>query len=591
MFILKTKKLLILFYIALILITIFGCKSSTPVDAQKPETTVTVEKGHEVNWEIGEITDPFELQKLWEEYFYDSIATVCNTREFNKASEIDPNNVAIFCWFKFINEYGKESLEMLSPDSTLRLFPLKEVLEYSERYFGLTSLDMSEVLDGYYSNEKEAFTFNIGDGQRASHYNDKSAWGHLLKSVRRNNDGTITAELLQYNNSRPEVTKTLNLKQRDDGSLYFISGRWDYIDNNLVSLTGTYERFDKIAGFDGNMEELVMIGETDGKIIIAYAPYYEEKKASLMLVSPQTFTVEKKLVLSDSFKEYGAKLAGDKILIRLKNSIILIDTKLEKTDEIILPKTIAEKINRIPKYNKNGIPDSYFGGYDVSRDLTKIVYTDEIGLKLMNLADNSETLLAETVKIMGSKLINKSYHCIPRFIANDKKVITTMTGYDYSTGYTIYDLEKGSSIVLGNEWGESSSDNIYYDTGLLNVNSYSYDSNNNSECIKTLFFEFETGEVHEINLEDTGDTGYIRDSDYGYIGQNYGAIITTKRDVNDNANNMFYINRLNIEKQAVEAHIISVKAAGTHILGVLADGRIVFWYNFNPSENGVCITR
>jgi len=54
---------------------------------------------------------------------------------------------------------------------------------------------------------------------------------------------------------------------------------------------------------------------------------------------------------------------------------------------------------------------------------------------------------------------------------------------------------------------------------------------------------------------------------------------------------MFYINRLNLKNFKLEPKIISVKAGQTHILGVLKDGRIVFWYNHCPSEKGVCITK
>jgi len=48
---------------------------------------------------------------------------------------------------------------------------------------------------------------------------------------------------------------------------------------------------------------------------------------------------------------------------------------------------------------------------------------------------------------------------------------------------------------------------------------------------------------------------------------------------------------LNLKTLQIEPKIISVKATETHILGVLTDGRIVFWYSLNPSENGVCITK
>jgi len=108
---------------------------------------------------------------------------------------------------------------------------------------------------------------------------------------------------------------------------------------------------------------------------------------------------------------------------------------------------------------------------------------------------------------------------------------------------------------------------------------------------KLLFLDFWTGRVKELSLKYPGDTGDIRMPDSWYVGQNYATFITYKRDDSDNAKDMFYLNRLNHNTLLTEPKVISVKAAKTHILGVLADGRIVFWYNLNPSENGVCITK
>lgn len=92
-------------------------------------------------------------------------------------------------------------------------------------------------------------------------------------------------------------------------------------------------------------------------------------------------------------------------------------------------------------------------------------------------------------------LTDNSYHRDPRYVADEQKVITTMTGYEGAMGYTLCDLESGTA------------------------------------------------------------------------------------------------NRLNLKTLQIEPKIISVKAAEAHILGVLTDGRIVFWYSLNSSENGVCITK
>ncbi|MEL7566671.1 MAG: hypothetical protein AAGU27_17575 [Dehalobacterium sp.] len=48
--------------------------------------------------------------------------------------------------------------------------------------------------------------------------------------------------------------------------------------------------------------------------------------------------------------------------------------------------------------------------------------------------------------------------------------------------------------------------------------------------------------------------------------------------------------RLNMKTLQLEPAVITVKGADTHLLGVPNDGRVVFWYYLNPSENGICIT-
>ncbi|MTI84952.1 MAG: hypothetical protein FH756_13920 [Firmicutes bacterium] len=79
--------------------------------------------------------------------------------------------------------------------------------------------------------------------------------------------------------------------------------------------------------------------------------------------------MEKKLTLKANFGSTDASFAGDKIMVR--------------------------------------------GGYDISSDLKRIVYADGKGVKLFNLTDSSEKLLAPTKHITGSELIQNSYHSSP----------------------------------------------------------------------------------------------------------------------------------------------------------------------------------
>lgn len=543
----KMKKISALVLIILILVLALGCSKNQPEDLP-PEKVTPAEE----NLKSEEITDPAELERLWQEYLYDSITTVGNTRKFNSPEEIDPLYVAEFCWFKYIYEYGKESLELTGENSSLRLFPLDTVLEYTEQYFNLTRLDVSQIEEYYYDPQRQAFTLNIGSEEPRPSYRASNPWGNHLDKVIRNSDGTITAILVQYDSSqdrRIELTKTFTLKEREDGSLYFVKGSRKYINNHLVALTGDYQRFDTISGFDGNMEELSMLGEVNGSLILAYTPYENDRNASLMLVDPKTMKAKKKLEFAagSNFTSDDVSLKGQSIVIRLKDRVVTADKTLAKSEEHSLPSKIIEKAYREPQYNEMGMPDVFFGGYDVSKDGKTFVYADETGVKLFNTMDNSEKMLSPTVDITGSELLNHSYHRNPRFVDDEHKVVTTMTGYESTMGYTLCDLKNGTAKTYNITSESSSTGLIRYDTGLLEVNTHLYNQEQGIGECKTNYLDFRTGAVHEIVSSEPGDTGFIRMPDDVYVGQNYAAFITYKMDVYDNANSMYYLNRLNLK--------------------------------------------
>ena len=107
----------------------------------------------------GEITDPKKLEELWQEYLYDTIATIGNAHEFNLAAEIDPIYIAEYSWKRYIADHGKESLALADEDSGSRnrVFPLETVQKYARRYFNLTSLDVTKLDEREYDQERRAF--------------------------------------------------------------------------------------------------------------------------------------------------------------------------------------------------------------------------------------------------------------------------------------------------------------------------------------------------------------------------------------------------------------------------------------------------
>jgi hypothetical protein len=304
--------------------------------------------------------------------------------------------------------------------------------------------------------------------------------------------------------------------------------------------------------------------------------------------------IEKKVNLKGSINSTEVELKDDKLIVRFKDKVLIYGRDLEVEKKIPMPDFITAKNDREPKYDRNGFLEVYFGGYDISSDLNRIVYTDEIGVKLVTLEDGKEKLFVKTILPKALKQsqpsrgapIGPSYHFSPRFVADDRKVITALTGYECTSGFTLCDLDNGTDKTYDiTTEGSFATGTIRYDTGLLFVNEYQQ-----TDGYITLFLDFHTGRVTEIELDEPGDTGYIRFDHQSYVGKDFAAFVTTKESDSDRANDRHYLNRIKLETLEPEQEIVSITAAEPHILGVLADGRIVFWYQFNTVEKGICIT-
>lgn len=586
--------------LGLILVMVFAIAGCAQKSEGKTATETVLTDNKPI---IGEITDPAELESLWQEYIYDAIYTIGNTREFHSAQEIDPAAIARFCWEKYQEENGTANLKTESEESRSLLFPLADVLKYADRYFNLTTLDVSKIPDHYFNPEKQAFVFGKNSERPKPGYTGRNSWGIHLVKVTRGNDGTFIVELEHYDtyaNRLVDSRQTFTLKERTDGSLYFAEGRREFINNHLVTLTGDVKEFPAIDGFD-DLQEIHMVGEVEGKLLLSYAPYNENQNSALMLLNPDNMKIEKKVNLKGSINSTEVEFKGGKLIVRFKDKVLIYGRDLEVEKEIPLPGVITAKIDREPKYDLNGYSLVFFGGYDISSDWQRIVYTDEIGVKLVTLEDGKEKLLAKTVEPKQSEPsrgapVGPSYHFSPRFVADERKVISTLTGYECTSGFTFCDLEEGTSrkydIITE---GSLATGAIRYDTGLLFVNEYWHDesageNNQGMDQYKTFFLDFHTGEVTEIEIGQPGDTGYIRFDDQCYVGQDFAAFVTSKRSGGDRANDRHYLNRIKLKTLEPEQEIVSITAAEPHILGVLADGRIVFWYQFNQAEKGIGVT-
>jgi hypothetical protein len=286
---------------------------------------------------IGEITDPVELEHLWQEYIYDAIYTIGNTWEFHSAQEIDPATVAQFCRVKYQEENGTANLKTESEESTRLLFPLADALKYADRYFNLTTLDVSKIPDHYYNPEKQAFLFGKNSEKPKPGYTGRNSWGIHLAKVTRGNNGTLTVELEHYDtyaNRLVDSKQIFTLKERTDGSLYFVEGRREFINNHLVALTGDVTEFPAIDGFDGDLQEIYMVGEVEGKLFLSYAPSNENQSPALMVLNPDNMKIEKKVNLKGRINSTEVEYKGGRLIVRFKDKALIYSGNLEVEKEI-----------------------------------------------------------------------------------------------------------------------------------------------------------------------------------------------------------------------------------------------------------------
>jgi hypothetical protein len=568
----KNKKLLISSVILVCLILI--CLGVFMINSHKTKT-ISSSKITSIK-----ITDPKELERLWQGYINDTITTLGNGDSFTIPQKKDTYSIVCFCAMRYKVE---NNISSLPETNGFQAFPLKTALQYAERYFNLKILDVSSLDTEQYDSKTQTFLVNIGsDNRTRPTYSAMNDFGIKLKQILKYSDDTYEV-LLEQNNttvSRPERTYKFTLKERKDKSLYFLSFKNEWINLSMVSLKGDFTQFDKIKGYDGNFaSDTIAVGEIKGNLLLRSSSS-EKNKSNLFIFNPKSFTALKTIRLDNKNNDsiYGVKLCDDKIIICSTEKIIILNSDLSKNSEMQLPSTITNKINRTQSIDKNGYPNVYFAGYDISNDLNKIVYSDEIGLKLLDIATKKEILLSK-----NNKTHNNYY---PKFVDNQEKVISTNLGYESITGYTFYNTaNKTSKNIIFSDYSTS---NIVNSSGMIGINSY-----NQKDGYKSYYLDFNSGKVTDIKLQNAGINSLYRLSGYDYVGKNYGAFITLTSSDKGDKKTTYNIDRINLKTLQIEYGVVNVDAVGgcnLSITGVTDDGRILFSYEKNPAEKGICIS-
>lgn len=529
-----------------------------------------------------EITDEDELEALWHDYLYFAITTVLNTEEYAMPSDIEPHEIAQYCWFQYLEDKNFES----SP----KLFPLEVALDLVEKYFNTRSIKLEGIDDAYYDAEREGFTFNNRKKEIPS-YLVGNSWGIRLEEVMRCSDGHIVATLAQYmtkDNDLAERIFICELAARADGSFYFESGGWQFVDHESVKIEGKYIPLKYGVGLEKLYEQFYdvqVIGEIDGQIILKTGL----DEVPVVSLDEWTLEVSARLDTLNHQYEEGTKpecvqamVKEDKVVICLDDLILVYNGGMELLEEIPLPDSMVV----------DGMEERV-QGYDISSDFGRLVYADQEGLKLVDYLSGTERLLSETLLAKGEYPDGRQgnrYFYNPRFVDGDSKVIVTLSGYDYNSGFICYDLTDDSYQVFDEYLEGIDTSNVYQDNGMVfQIETDASRAGERGDESKNLFYisyyNFHTGEKQEYQQVLTGgNIDYVLFQGMVYNGQNQVALLTFTSNPQTS-----HVNLLDLDTGLVQGNLLSLDGARLQIIGVLNDGRILCGYNRNPAENGLVI--
>jgi len=519
-----------------------------------------------------EITDTNEIQRIWKDYIFDTIATLGNSKPFNQPSEIEPAYLAGYCGNLYVRENG---LTDLKQEESYYQFPLKTALHYAKRYFNLSSIDVAGLEADIYDPKRQVFLLNLGNIETAGFYNERKIWDIDVAKITHSENGIYKVYLNDYKDRESTIverTFLYTMKQNPDKSLVFLSGKKEWINNQFVSLKGNFTKLNEIKNFEEELKDYCLSNSVGDKQLL-YTPYLTKNTCSVMLYNSKTKSVEKKITISgendDDDEFYGLSLFKDKFIVKLSNKMLVYDWNLTELKTIALPQILKDCYKN--KHYKDGIVE--YGGYDIAKDLKTIVFTDAEGIKQIDVNSKKWVLLSKTKPEM---------HASPRYVCNETKILTTILGYEEAKGYALTDVvEKKMKTYIS---GDDPVFQNYNENGILSINTWQNGKN------KSIYTDFKTGKTTDIILDKTGDTGVRRNSNQCDTGKNYAAFVTVESGGNDRINTEYHLNRIDLKTLKIEYDVVTCKAADISIMNVYDDGSVLFHYNYNPSESGVCIS-
>lgn len=392
------------------------------------------------------VTDAGKLAMLWDNYIYDGITTVLNA-EFTNPAEMEEQHFLVSYALRKMTRAAAGAAETC--DAVFREIdiPAAAAVEAEiEKYFGLkTQVSLREEIARYYGIEPGDTTVTVNIGHLS--YGTENPWGIVMDKVTYDPAGKEYAVALNNiaNRKTGRVGRIMHvvLKEREDGSLYYRSVRYEYPETELVEITGDYTVLDP-ADFGAKSEVYSMPIDVRGSAVggrLLLRANRRENENDPSLVTNSTFSVYdpsakrviSSLVLPQTPEKRlsGVRILPGQLIFKLNDGFFSTDLALKRQ---------GNGTTSLPEPIRAVLGDRDFtAGYDVSADRSQIVYTDKTGLHLYDLRMGESRRLASHVPV-NSELFDMAYIMAPQFVAGDAAVIAKLSGYEGYYGLMTIDL-------------------------------------------------------------------------------------------------------------------------------------------------------
>lgn len=404
---------------------------------------------------IGPIQDEAIINYLWDTYYYHAIYSILNFGTFESVEQLDSYTITAFLTAIYSYKYPMDLLARDASEKNYRLLPYDQMRPLMQEYFNMENLEVTSLPEHFYRIDKNAFLINdLEDQQESFTYIKGNSFGIYLEHLEYLSNGNIECDLNTYysiEGHEQEVERSYHLvlkpHKNQPNHYYFASGKDTLYPMNLVTIEGKYEEVntwdDMKDHFNNYLVGFGYVGEDKSNIVMR--SQYENE---LLLFDKNTFTSQKKatLLMDASVMRKKTKQYGDVLMVSNLKEIQFYDYGLNLLHSITLPTELKPFIVENVWNNEGTELLDGFMGYDISYDLSKIVFCDEAGLKTMDLLTGDITFVQEKIP-STSKFSLYSLLSQPRYFGENDHILAYIPGYECNAGYYYYNGTTKASLI------------------------------------------------------------------------------------------------------------------------------------------------